>query len=227
MPESLAGSAAALADPPSIIDDWLRRYEASTLRVPKAVDLRTFVGPARGIVATLAFAFAEDDCAPGTPALRESEKLFAFAGGNLGMGGASAFEVCAFVDTLRDALVARAHDAGEKQALARLFDWMTALALEAYASSRLDALRLRHRDSLEKGTPVVMVTRELPAAFLVGEPERVVLEAVFGRLLLSVLSGLPPAAEPLWLAAFPTGAAVTQERFEDAVARALSPSRLR
>jgi hypothetical protein len=263
MPSTFAGALAALSEPAPLIEDWLRRHAASPLRVPRAIDLRTLVGPAQGIAAALRFALAEGGCAPGTPVLREAEKLVAFAGGNLGMGGASAFDVCAFVHSLRDALGARARDPDEARALAPLFDWMTALALEAYASSRLDALRLRHRDSLEKGTPVVMVTPDLPAALLGGEPERSVLEGVFGRLLLAlvrtgaravvidggglvapqaaevlealaafgghprvasittVLSALPPAAEASWLAAFPAGAAVCEERFDDAVARAL------
>jgi hypothetical protein len=169
----------------AIIDRWLTGYSRSLLRVPHAVDLRGLVGPARGIVDALALALAEPACGPGSPALREAEKLMAFAGGSFGMSGASAFDVAAFSCALRDVLVTEVPAAAPE--LGRLFDWLGALALEGYASSRLDALRLRYRDSLEKGTPVVMITRELPAALLVGEPERSVLEAVFGRLLLSTV----------------------------------------
>lgn len=257
------GVAAALATrATNLIEDWLRRYEASPMRLPRPLDLRTLVGPARGIATALAQAFAEPDVRPGSPALREAEKIVTFAGGNFGMSGAAAFDVCAFIDALRDTLSQNAGGAEEVAALSQLFDWLGAVAVEGYASSRLDALRGRHRDALEKGTPVLMITRDLPAALLVGEPERAVLETVFGRLLLAIVrvdarvaiidgaglvapatqeilealggfgahrkiarittifSGLPPAAEPLWLATFPPGAAMVEERFDDAFARA-------
>jgi hypothetical protein len=257
------GAAAALADrATTLIEEWLRRHEASRLRMPRPIDLRTLVGPARGIVSSLAQALAEPDAGPGSQALRETERLMTFAGGNLGMVGAATFDVIALVCALRDTLVAHAASGEEAAQLARLFDWLGAVAVEGYASSRLDALRVKQRDALEKGTPVLMITRELPAALLVGEPERAVLDTVFGRLLLAIvrvgarvvivdggglvapgapevlealaafgahrkiatlttlLTGLPPAAESLWLEAFPRGAAALEERFDDAVARA-------
>jgi hypothetical protein len=187
MSETFRGAARALAeDPATTIEDWLRRYQASPLRVPRPVDLRGLVGPARGIADALGPALAEG-AGPGSPGLREAEKLVAFAGGNLGAASNSAFDVAALIQALRDALVARADGEAEREALRHLCDWLAALALEGYASSRLDALRLRHRDSLEKGTPVVLVTRELPAALLVGEPERPVLDATLGRLLLATV----------------------------------------
>lgn len=189
MPVTYAGAAAALADEEgrATIEEWLRRYEASRLRMPRPIDLRTLVGTARGIVAALAPALAEHDAGPGSGALRETERLVAFAGGNLGMLGAATFDVVALVCALRDTLVARAASPDEAAALARLFDWLGAIAVEGYAGSRLDALRVRQRDALEKGTPVLMVTRDLPAALLVGEPERAVLDTVFGRLLLAIV----------------------------------------
>jgi hypothetical protein len=113
-----------------------------------------------------------------------------------------------------------------------------------------------------------MVARELPAALLIGEPDRSVLDSVFGRLLLSivrvdaraaiidggglvapasppvlealavyaqhrkvagiqtVLSALPPAVEPEWMALFPAGVRVVcAERFDDAVAVAADAAR--
>jgi hypothetical protein len=179
------GAAAAIAERPAeVCERWLETYAASPLRVPKQLDLRTLVSPARGVIEALGPALADPDAGPGRPALRETEKLFAFEGGNLAATGASAFDIAALVFALRDTL--RAHAAGpdEVTALVRLFDWLSALALEGYATSRHDTLRLRTRDALERGTPVVLVTRELPAALLVGEPDHAVLESVFGRLLL-------------------------------------------
>ena len=42
--------------------------------------------------------------------------------------------------------------------------------------------RERWRDQLEDGTPVVLVSPELPVAFLVGRPDGVLLDSVFSRL---------------------------------------------
>jgi hypothetical protein len=104
------------------------------------------------------------------------------------MSDASAFDVAAFVFALRDALTEEAAAAApERDALARLSDWFCALALESYSSSLRDAQKMRYRDSLERGTPVVMLTPDLPAALLVGEPDRTVYEATFGRLILAVV----------------------------------------
>ncbi len=180
-----AGAAAAISERAAeVCERWLDAFAKSPLRVPKQVDLRALVAPARGVVEALGAALADPDAGPGRPALREVEKLFAFEGGNLAATGASAFDIAALAVALRETLLAHAAGAGEAAALVRLFDWLSALALEGYATSRHDTMRLKNRDALERGTPVVLVTRELPAALLVGEPDGTVLESVFGRLLL-------------------------------------------
>lgn len=180
-----AGAAAAVADRAAeVCERWLDAFAKSPLRVPKQVDLRALVSPARGVIEALAPALADPDAGTGRPSLREVEKLFAFEGGNLAASGASAFDIAALAVALRDTLGAYAAGPAEAEALVRLFDWLSALALEGYATSRHDTMRLRNRDALERGTPVLLVTRELPAALLVGEPDHTVLESVFGRLLL-------------------------------------------
>jgi len=188
MDATFGGTARVLADDATaLVTEWLRRFEASQLRLPRAIDLRPLVGPARGIASALAIGLAEPGAAPGTSALREAEQLFTFAGAcfDTWLPRASAFDVCALVNALRDTLAGRVR--AEAAALAPLFDWLSALAVEGFSSSRLDALRSRYHDSLEKGTPVILVNRELPAALLVGEPERSVLDTVFGRLLLATV----------------------------------------
>ena len=176
---------AALEDTSGFVNGWIRRFRASSLRLPRPFDGGELSGLAHSIVESLAMAVAEGQLAPGSVGMREVEKAMAFAGGALGMSGSSAFDVVAFAVALRDGLVA--HASVDRDAVAGLADWLCALAAQSYAVSRDDALRLRHRDGLERGTPVVMLTPELPAAFLVGEPDRAVLESVFGRLLLSVV----------------------------------------
>jgi hypothetical protein len=186
-----AGAAAALRTGDgrreALIARWMQGYQDSRLRLPRRLDLSELSGAAEGLCEALGAGLGEPDAAPGHGPLREAEKRVAFVGGSFGMAGASAFDLSGFVLALRDALVVEAASEPEKVALAGLFDWFCALALEGYATSREDALRLRHRDELERGTPLVMITHELPAALLVGDPDRAVLESVFGRLLLSVV----------------------------------------
>jgi hypothetical protein len=182
------GASAALATRRAeLIARWMQGYQSSRLRLPRPVDLNELSGAAEGVCEALGAGLGEPGAAPGHGALREAEKRVAFVGGSFGMAGASAFDLSAFVIALRDALASEASSTDERARLVELFDWFCALALEGYATSREDALRLRHRDELERGTPLVFVTHELPAALLVGDPDRTVLESVFGRLLLSVV----------------------------------------
>ena len=182
------GASAALSGRrEALIARWMHLYMTSRLRLPRRVDLDELSGAAQGLCEALGAGLAEPGAAPGHGALREAEKRVAFVGGSFGMAGASAFDLSAFVLALRDALATEAASEDERAQLVGLFDWFCALALEGYATSREDALRLRHRDELERGTPLVMITHELPAALLVGDPDRTVLESVFGRLLLSIV----------------------------------------
>lgn len=249
-----------------MIERWLAAFARSRLRLPRLLDAREFQALARSVVEPLAHGLSEPDAEPGASCLREAEKAFAFAGGAFGMNGASAFDVAAFTTSLRDVLSDEARDVPEREALARLFDWFSALAVESFSTSVREALRLHHRETLERGTPVVMITPELPAAFLVGEPDRSVIEATFGRVLLAVvrvgaravildgggltrpdaaelieamerfashrkiagkvtlvMTGLAEAQQRDWIKALETSVTVVhEERFEDAVVRALA-----
>jgi hypothetical protein len=185
---TFAGCARALIDRrPAVVERWLATYGRSALRLPGSVDLRPLQGIADTIAVALGAALQEPDCAPGESALREVEKRIAFAGGSMGMSKHSGFDVAAFVYALRDALSEEATSDAEKLSLRQLCDWFCALAFEGYSVSREDALRMRHRDALERGTPVVLLGPELPAALFVGEPDRSVMDATLGRLLLLVV----------------------------------------
>jgi hypothetical protein len=182
------GAVAALRDRrPAVVERWLSTYARSPLRLPRPVDVRELSGLAGAVAEALASGVAEPGAVPGAPPLREVEKAVAFAGGSLGMSGMSAFDVVAFTLSLRDVLLVEAAGDAERAALARLFDWFAALAVEAYSTSRREALKMRYRDSLERGTPVVFLHPEVPAALLVGEPDRSVVESTFGRLLLATV----------------------------------------
>ena len=183
-----AGAARALNERrPAVVERWLATFGRSLLRLPGSIDLRELHGIADTIAFALGQALSEPDCAPGAAVLREVEKRIAFAGGSMGMSRQSAFDVAAFVYALREALSEEASSDAERVALRQLCDWFCALGFEGYSVSREDALRLRHRDALERGTPVVLLGPELPAAFFVGEPDRSVMDATLGRLLLLVV----------------------------------------
>ena len=72
-------------------------------------------------------------------------------------------------------------------ALAALFEWLVVLAMDAFAAAGVAAARERAAEQLEQGTPVVLVTPELPAVLLVGAPGPETLDAVLGRALLLVV----------------------------------------
>lgn len=157
-----------------MLEEWLEAFRASALRVPGPVP-DAVVGVAEAIVAVL-----PSGGAPGGPEQRELEKRWAFAGGVLASAGVTAFDVLAFVTSLRDVIVDRDWTEGN----VRRFDWYAALALEGFTTCRLDALRGRMRESLEKGTPVLLLGRGVPAALLLGEPDRLTVETTLSRLLL-------------------------------------------
>lgn len=174
---------AALTDRGAFVDRWVARYLASGLRLPGAIDRDAVAGVARLVADDLAHGLSAG-VRPGDPSLREVEKRIAFAAGALGVSS-GAFDIAAFVDTLRDELIAVA-PAADHAGLAALGDWFVALALESYSRSREDAMRAHHRDALDR-TPVILLAEELPALMLIGDPDRVVLTGAFGRLLLAIV----------------------------------------
>ncbi len=178
------GLAAALEDRGAFVERWLERFLRSGLRLPGAVDQDSVAGVARLVADDLAIALSDGSLRPGDPVLREAEKRIAFAAGALGVTS-SAFDIAAFVAALRDELLDAAPVAAHA-GLRALGDWFSALALESYSRSREDALRSHHHDALER-VPILLLAQELPALFLVGEPDRSVLTGSFGRLLLAIV----------------------------------------
>lgn len=124
--------------------------------------------------------------APGSPALREVEKSVSFAGATLGSGDVSGFDVAALFLSMRDALAERVSGTARTELL-RLFEWLCVLALDSFCSGRAQSVRERFNDELERGTPLVQITEDLPAVLLVGSPGETAVDALFGRLLLTVV----------------------------------------
>jgi hypothetical protein len=171
------------------------RYEASLLRIPKAVDRASMSSSVESIVESLANVVAPDrdghilenlSFRPGANHLREVEKAVSFMAARLGAAGFTCFDVCGLIFALRDVLCEHLHGPAETEMLGYM-EWLAVLAADSLATGREQAALERWHNELDEGTPLVMVTPELPAALFVCKPDSRVAAGVLGRLLLSVV----------------------------------------
>ena len=187
--------AAALLKPASMTARWMDGYESSLLRIPKAVDRASMASSAEVIVESLANVFAPDrngrtldnlSFRPGANHLREVEKAVSFVAARLGAGGFTCFDVGGLIFALRDVICEHLQGAGETE-MKSYMEWLAVLASDSLATGREQAAIERWHNELDEGTPMVMVTPELPAALFVCKPDSSVAAGVLGRLLLSVV----------------------------------------
>ncbi len=179
--------ATALRDQyPRFLADWSQAFRGSSLRLPGAFDEQDALRLVAPVFENLAEALPLPRLEPGSPELRELEKSIAFLGQVTGGSGRSGFDVAAMVITLRDLLLGWT-DGDERDELTRLFEWLLVVALESCGAAGATAAHERQRDALERGTPVVLISPAVPAAFLVGLGDNLVLDSVFGRLLMLVV----------------------------------------
>jgi hypothetical protein len=196
------------------VSSWSHRFDRSGLRGPAASRASEHAAMTNGLVEALGHAVAAgpEQLRPGSPALRDLEKATAFAGASLSAGGATGFEVAALLLALRDAVLEHT-EIELTRPVEGLFEWLTVVALDAYALAGRRAAAERAAEQLEQGTPVVLLTPEIPAVFLVGAPTEDALDSVFGRAMLLVVrvgapcllvdvSGLADAAAAPMRAAF-------------------------
>ncbi len=74
--------------------------------------------------------------------------------------------------------------------LTHLFEWLTVVALDAFAASGLQSLREQISEQLEGGTPVVEILPKVPAVLLVGAPSANVMDSLLSRAwMLAVGTG--------------------------------------
>lgn len=172
----------------TVLASWAHRYERGGKRGPGARPARQHAPIVNGLLEGLAVAVAGDavDLRAGQPALRDLEKAVGFAGATWSADGASGFEVGAVIGALRDAVLEHA-DLELAPAVTDLFDWLTVLALDAYATAGRRAVAERAAEQLEAGTPVVLLTPELPAVWLVGAPTEDALDSILARAMLLVV----------------------------------------
>jgi hypothetical protein len=171
-----------------ILAGWIVRFERSPLRFRRATKAATHTAQVANLVEALGVA-ATSELVPGSHATRELERSAAFLGAQFASEGATGFDIAAMFFELRDA-VASMHR--EDPPLTRLFEWLTVVALDSFASSGLQSMREKVSDQLEVGTPVIEVLPKVPAVLLVGAPSASVIDGLLARAwMLAIGTGAP------------------------------------
>lgn len=176
-----------------ILASWIVRFERSPLRFRRATKAANHAAQVASLLESLALAAAGGprELQPGADATRELEQASAFLGGRFASEGATGFDVAAVLFELRD-VIAGVTDAADAPALTRLFEWLTAIALDSFAAAGLQSLRERVSEQLETGTPVVEILPKVPAVLLVGAPGASVIDNLLSRAwMLAIGTGAP------------------------------------
>ena len=180
-----------------ILASWLARFERSPLRFRRATKAASHTAQVANLVEALTTAATGDGrpagelLRPGSDATRDLERSAAFLGAGFASEGATGFDVAALMLELREVIsgIASVRDA---PALSHLFEWLTVVALDAFAAAGLQSLREQISEQLDAGTPVVELLPKVPALLLVGAPSVSVLDNLLSRAwMLSVGTGAP------------------------------------
>jgi hypothetical protein len=189
-----SGLAAVLRERSSeILASWLVHFERSPLRFRRATKAATHTSQVANLVEALSVAVSggSQELKPGANATRELERNAAFLGAQFASEGATGFDISALLLELRD-VVAGLGDPDDAAALTSLFEWLTTVALDAFAASGMQSLRERQTDQLENGTPVIEVLPKVPAVLLVGAPNSSTIDSLLSRAwMLAVGTGAP------------------------------------
>jgi hypothetical protein len=189
-----SGLAAVIRERSSeILAAWIVQFERSLLRFRRATKAATHTAQVANLVEALSVAVSGGtaELRPGSNAIRELERSAAFLGAQFASEGATGFDIAALLLELRDVVggIASPDDAAP---LTRLFEWLTVVALDAFAAAGLQSLREQTAEQLDAGTPIVELVPKVPAVFLVGLPSGSVLESILARAwMLAVGTGAP------------------------------------
>lgn len=191
---STTGLAAVIRERSSeILASWIVHFERSPLRFRRATKAATHTSQVANLVEALSVAVSSGSHAlkPGGNVTRELERSAAFLGAQFASEGATGFDIAALLFELRDVVAALA-DREDAAALTSLFEWLTTVALDAFAASGMQSLRERQTEQLEGGTPVIEVLPKVPAVLLVGAPTTATLDSLLSRAwMLAVGTGAP------------------------------------
>ena len=183
-----------LAQPTAALSLWVEMYAQNPMRLPRKLDAESLVATLEPITDALANVVALDRDGirsdvrfrPGSQELREVEKAVSFAAANLAVDGFTGFDAGALLFSLRDVTCGPLHGSAliEMQAY---MEWLVVLAADSLATAREQASLERWHNQLDEGTPLIMITPQLPAALFVCPPDRSVVASIFGRLLLTIV----------------------------------------
>jgi hypothetical protein len=176
-----------------ILASWIVQFERSPLRFRRATKAATHTAQVANLVEALSVAVSSGshELKPGAIVTRELERSAAFLGAQFASEGATGFDISALLLELRDVVAVMA-DPEDAAALTRLFEWLTTVALDAFAASGMQSLRERQTDQLENGTPVIEVLPKVPAVLLVGAPTAATIDSLLSRAwMLAVGTGAP------------------------------------
>jgi hypothetical protein len=176
-----------------ILAGWIVRFERSPLRFRRATKAATHTAQVASLVEALTEAAhgGVEGLTPGRPSTRELERSSAFLGAQFSSEGATGFDVAALLLELREVVAPMVSDE-ENKALTQLVEWLTVVALDAFAASGIQSLREQNSEQLENGTPVMELLPKVPAIMLVGSPSTGVLDSLLARAwMLAVGTGAP------------------------------------
>jgi len=162
-----------------ILASWIVRFERSPLRFRRATKAATHTAQVANIVEALGVA-ATGELLPGSSSTRELERGAAFLGAQFASENATSYDIAALFFELRDVIASVVpHDS--MAPLTRLFEWLTVVALDGFATSGLQSLREKISEQLELGTPVLEVLPKVPAVMLVGAPSSSLIDNLLAR----------------------------------------------
>jgi len=176
-----------------ILASWIVNFERSLLRFRRATKAATHTAQVANLVEALSVAVSggSQELKPGANATRELERSAAFLGAQFASEGATGFDIAALLLELRD-VIGGMVEPSDALALTRLFEWLTTVALDAFAASGMQSLRERQAEQLENGTPVIEVLPKVPAVLLVGAPSTSLIDSLLSRAwMLAVGTGAP------------------------------------
>ncbi len=176
-----------------ILASWIVNFERSLLRFRRATKAATHTAQVANLVEALSVAVSggSQELKPGANATRELERSAAFLGAQFASEGATGFDIAALLIELRD-VIGGMVEPSDALALTRLFEWLTTVALDAFAASGMQSLRERQAEQLENGTPVIEVLPKVPAVLLVGAPSTSLIDSLLSRAwMLAVGTGAP------------------------------------
>jgi hypothetical protein len=168
-----------------VLESWMVRFERSPTRLRRGLPAKSYAAQAANLIDALAVAASggAGELRPGSTLTRELERACAFLGGQFASGSASGFDVAAFLLALRDAVEEFAAPA-EAPLVRELFEWLSILALDAFAAAGIQSLHERTTEQLESGTPVVQLAPKVAAVLLVGDPTTSTVDSLLSRGLM-------------------------------------------